>query len=903
MRCRHFGFPALALVMLLVLAGSASAQTAITGQVVDGQTMAPLSQAQVQLVGRGGSTGVLTDAQGNFRLDVSPGNYSIVVVLIGYETARVDGVSVSSGETEKLEITMLSNALALSGISVTVSPGVAVATDVAPATVNIVTAEEISLIAAPTPTSYVQGMPGVDAIQTGITQSNTVTRGFNNVFSGSLLVLTDYRYARVPSLRLNAYNMVPSTPLDVERVEVVLGPASALYGPNSANGVMHIITTSPITKPGSSFSIAGGSREIFQGVFRQAWKFSEKAGLKISGQYFTGNDFEYFDPAEVATSTNPLIANRDFNTERFGGEARLDLRPWDDPNDDIIFTYGRNQLGSSVELTGIGAAQVKDWVYQFGQVRLRKGRLFAQAFLNKSDAGDTYLLRTGQGIVDKSTMFAGQAQYGWMLGDKIDLVGGVDASKTTPNTEGTITGSNEDMDETTQIGAYLHSTTALSPKVDFVAALRVDKHQQLENPVYSPRAALVFKPVDGHNIRATYNRAFSTPSTNNLFLDLIAGRIPLTPSVGYSIRTFGVPETGFTWNNTCAGGVNNYCMYSPFAPGQQLPATGAALWDAVVVPLALSDPTLLATLPLLGLTPATFAAIVGNPQPGELTSTLLRFNTEDRTVPFVPDPGVSAVGRIRPTITTTFEGGYNGLIADRFKVTADVYASQIKDFVGPLRVETPSVFLDGNSVAAYIVSRLSAVGIPAAVAGQIAAGIAPNVARVPLGTVAPDQRSNSDMLLTYRNFGDVNLWGADLGFEFLATDKWSFTGSYSYVSEECFDFNNDGDCAGAADVALNAPTNKGTFGARYDNKGAGTVVGFRVRYSDAFPMNSGVYVGTVDSYTVMDVNLAYRVPGYKGFIMSLTLNNAFGNVHREFIGAPEIGRIGLLKVQYAFGGN
>ena len=755
-----------------------------------------------------------------------------------------------------------------------------------------------------TPVDYVTGMPGLDAQQTGINQHNMTTRGFNNVFSGALLVLTDNRYARVPSIRLNAYNMIPLPPLDVDRIEVVLGPASALYGPNSANGVMHIITTSPIDRPGTTVSFTGGNRSIFSGAFRQAFRFTEKAGLKVTGQYFRGNDFRYRDPAEVAEPSNPLIAMREFDAERYGGEARFDLRPWEGSEDGVTFTYGLNQLANSIELTGIGAGQVKDWKYQYGQAQFRRSGFFGQAFLNKSDAGDTYLLRTGQPIVDKSTLFGTQAQYAFSPAERVDLVAGVDFSQTTPKTEGTITGSNELVDETTEFGGYVSSTVALSNRLDLVGALRVDNHEHLDDPVWSPRVGLVFEPRAGHALRATYNRAFSTPTTNNLFLDLVASTIPITPVINYNIRTLGVPQTGLTWTDQCPGGVNNFCMYSPFAPGMQLPATGTALWDGVVVPGIVAEPATVAALAAMGLTPADFATIVASPTPAEVTSVLGRFNSEDPvTTPFLPDPGVASVGRILPTITTTFEVGYQALIADRLKLSVSVYRNQIKDFVGPLRVETPNVFLDGTSVAGFVATRLIGAGVPALAATPFAAGIAPIAAMTPLGTVAPDQRTDSDLILTYRNFGDVSLWGTDIGFEAYATEELVFTGSYSWVSKECFDFNADGNCSSSADIALNAPTNKGSVGFRFDDPARGFLFGARARYTDEFPMNSGVYVGTVDNYTVFDANAAYRVPGYQGFIVSLTVNNVFDNRHREFIGAPEMGTLALLQVQYQLGGN
>jgi iron complex outermembrane receptor protein len=142
------------------------------------------------------------------------------------------------------------------------------------------------------------------------------------------------------------------------------------------------------------------------------------------------------------------------------------------------------------------------------------------------------------------------------------------------------------------------------------------------------------------------------------------------------------------------------------------------------------------------------------------------------------------------------------------------------------------------------------------------------------------------------------LYGADIGFEFHATNKVTLTGSYSYLSEECMDFNGDGDCFGVTDVALNAPQNKSSFGVQFDDKSSGVFLGGRVRYSDGFPMNSGVYLGDVESYTVVDVNGGYRVHGYKGFLISATINNLFNNKHQEWIGAPAMGMLALLKVQF-----
>src|SRR5678815_4794478 len=111
---------------------------------------------------------------------------------------------------------------------------------------------------------------------------------------------------------------------DIERIEVLLGPASALYGPNSANGVLHIITKSPFTSQGTTVTVDGGEQSIFRASVRNATVFGENVGVKLSGEYLRGKDFIYHDPGEPALfpASAPagragLANNRDFDVERY----------------------------------------------------------------------------------------------------------------------------------------------------------------------------------------------------------------------------------------------------------------------------------------------------------------------------------------------------------------------------------------------------------------------------------------------------------------------------------------------------------------------------------------------------------------------------------------------------------
>ena len=867
-------------------------QGTITGQVTDAETGAALSGASVEALGEGGPVG--SNDAGRFILSVAPGSHSIVVTLIGYETTRVDGVSVDAGATANVTISLRSQALVLNPIVVTASRRQEKALD-APASIATVSANEIARIAATTAADHVRTLPGVDAVRTGINQGTVVARGFNNVFSGALLTIIDNRYARIPSLRFNAYQMLPATDLDIDRIEVSLGPGAALYGPNASNGVMHIITKSPIDEQGSSISLAGGERSIFHGQFRTSVSPSDRFGMKISGQYFRGNDWEYADPQEIVA--------RDYFADRYSADARFDVRFADDG--EFIANAGTSTVLNGIEMTGIGSAQVRNWGYNFAQARFLKGRLFAQAFLNQTNSGSdaasaggdgSFFLRTGSGVVDQSRTMALQFQYGFDLGSWQSFTYGVDWQRTEPRTGGTIFGRNEDNDDISEVGAYLHSETSLGDKVELVTAIRIDDHNRLADANISPRAALVIKPAENHNIRFTYNRAFATPSTTNLFLDILAGQIPLPGGLSYGIRALGVPSGGFTFGAQCPGGIMNYCMRSPLTQGA-IPANAALFWDSVLGFLPLVDPRLALLVDFL----KSPGALPGDPVLGTVLRRLDQAAAGSGGNPFPVDLSpVDDISELTSTIHNTIEAGYKGLMGNRVLLSTDVYFTRIENFVGPLRIITPNVFFEPASVQAFVLHRISPLIQAGILSAEDAAVIVQTLAAAPLGTIVPDQVGSPDLLVTFRNFGEVDFWGADLAAQFLVSDRVRLQGSYSFHSDECFDLNEDGNCTSSDDIALNAPNHKGSFALTFDDQAAGFSFQGRVRMTGGFPMNSGVYIGDVDAYKVLDASIGYSLPFQPSTRISLTANNVLNNVHSEFFGAPEIGRLLLARVQYDF---
>ncbi len=233
-------------------------------------------------------------------------------------------------------------------------------------------------------------------------------------------------------------------------------------------------------------------------------------------------------------------------------------------------------------------------------------------------------------------------------------------------------------------------------------------------------------------------------------------------------------------------------------------------------------------------------------------------------------------------------------------MAADLYLANVENFVGPLKVESPNVFLDPASVGAFLTSRLA----PLIQAGQITPDqvteLAAGLTSVPVGAVTPDQVDSADLLLAARNFGSASYWGVDLSARILASDRLSLTAAYSFQSTECFDFNDDGHCPGSDDLTLNAPSHKGSIAAAFNDRAAGFFLNGRWRFADAFAMASGVFAGMVDAYHVLDVSAGYQLPFQTNARVELTVYNLLNNRHREFVGAPELGRLALVRVRYDF---
>ena len=326
MRIRRSILSCIALFSLMFAAGAK-----IKGVVTDGKSGDPLIGANVYLIDASTDTptqmGSATDVDGSYIIDRIPiGNYVIVAFYIGFEEFRQD-FKASQDAVLTIDIPLTPSAIQLQETKVTGQRRQQKVTE-APASVEIVSNRDIKRQSTTNLGSYLKGLKGVDFTSSGINNYSISIRGFNSSFSSRLLTLTDGRVANIPALRVINYSTIPQSTDDIEKMEVVIGPATALYGANAHSGVVNIISKSPATSEGFTISTSGTAdeRELRKINTRWAKKLTDKLSVKLSGSYLHAYEWPYISEEEYKTHAYPWTGNP---ARASDGK---DNNPWITPN-------------------------------------------------------------------------------------------------------------------------------------------------------------------------------------------------------------------------------------------------------------------------------------------------------------------------------------------------------------------------------------------------------------------------------------------------------------------------------------------------------------------------------------------------------------------------------------------
>ena len=286
----------LLLVILTSLCTYLSAQTKVSGKTT-AEDGTPLVGASVQI--RGTTSGVYSDDQGNFSLSVDNNPpLTLDISYIGYKTQAVE----ITQSTTNLNIVMVEDITSSEEVVISASRRPEKVQD-APASISVINTENLKISPQIDATRNLVNVPGVQIQQQSANRINIEMRGAAGLFGTAAFPIMDYRSLVGPGIGTFQTDAQGINNIDLQRIEVVRGPGSALYGPGVVSGVIHFITKNPIDFPGTTIELVGGELNTFGGTLRHAGRnASKKFGYKINAHYKRGNEFvldQVIDSAQI----------------------------------------------------------------------------------------------------------------------------------------------------------------------------------------------------------------------------------------------------------------------------------------------------------------------------------------------------------------------------------------------------------------------------------------------------------------------------------------------------------------------------------------------------------------------------------------------------------------------------
>src|SRR5438874_3186734 len=127
-----------------------------------------------------------------------------------------------------------------------------------PASLTVITGDEIRMIGAATVPEILRRVPGIDVAEMNPSDTNISVRGFNRRLANKVLVLVDGRSVYQDFLGGTFWPVIDVNIQDIDRIEVIRGPGSALYGANAFSGVVNIITRTGDEIAGARAAVQAG---------------------------------------------------------------------------------------------------------------------------------------------------------------------------------------------------------------------------------------------------------------------------------------------------------------------------------------------------------------------------------------------------------------------------------------------------------------------------------------------------------------------------------------------------------------------------------------------------------------------------------------------------------------------
>jgi len=389
----------------------------------------------------------------------------------------------------------------------------------APNSTSIITEQDIRLSGITKIPELLRRLAGVDIMQVTGGQTEVSLRGFNQRLANKTLVLVDGRSVYVDILGATLWQALSIGVEDIQRIEVVRGPGSALYGADAFNGVVNIITK----KPGEGKNGISGAYGTHAATHGSLWAAGRDGDF--AWRLAAGYDYLPRWSREVPNGRADVRTGVGDQVES-ARTVRLDARGTRQLGKVGTFGLGAGLSQGSLEVLGVGPLNdivLPEFVStdvttyfnsQNFDARVFWNRLRVDSSLNVNYLGQSILpARAEQNVVDTELVYKGKLQLSKDLTNDL-RIGGAYRYKDVSWTY---------LDQHRfehHYALFLHDELKIGPTIALVADYRVDWVPYLERFQQSPRGAVLIHPTKQSTIRGSVATAFRKPTFLESYLRL-----------------------------------------------------------------------------------------------------------------------------------------------------------------------------------------------------------------------------------------------------------------------------------------------------------------------------------------------------------------------------------------------
>lgn len=485
----------------------------ITGHVVEKGSELSLPYATVLIVETG--KGTVTDAEGYFRLkDIAPGTYTIKVQTIGYGT-QTKKITVSDDFTVDVHFLMEEETILTDEVVVSANRN-ETSRKVAPVVVNVMNNKLFELVNSTDLAKSLNYQSGLRV------ENNCQNCGFPQVRINGLegpysQILINSR--PVMSALSGVYGLEQIPTNMIERVEVVRGGGSALFGANAVGGTINIITKDPIN---NSFQVGTTMSNLNGKVWEQNVNANASLvssdnsyGIAVYQSYRNRNPYDadgdgfselgklnmntfglrsYYRPTQFSRISLEYHTTNEFR--RGGNNFNLQ------PHESDICEQTKHIINSGGLTYDVFFNEYKHKLSVYGSVQHTDRNSYYGAGKDLNAYGTTDDLTAVGGA-----MYVGN--FDKVLFSPATFTGGLEYQYN--YLHDIMTGYNRDLKQDVKVASAYAQNEWKMDKFILLAGFRLDKHNLVDYVIFSPRINALWKPSEKVQGRLTWSTGFRAP--------------------------------------------------------------------------------------------------------------------------------------------------------------------------------------------------------------------------------------------------------------------------------------------------------------------------------------------------------------------------------------------------------